>query len=154
MSEIVLQHQANPGALGANLTCFFVNVAGLPAFVGNDGVERTLVATSGNDLPVPGNLSVNGTATFNGSVRPDYNNTATVGNVTINKPAGRCIVAAGANQVVVTNNLCNAVSQVFASASQNDSTGRVTAATPANGSFTIHCVAPAANMQVNFIVFN
>ena len=51
MSELVLQNQASPGAIGANLVAFFVDANGVPSFVGNDGIVHSVItgnASSGN----------------------------------------------------------------------------------------------------------
>ena len=83
----------------------------------------------------------------------DYTNTATVGDVTINKASGRAIVAAGAANVVIACNLVTANSHVMGWASQNDANGRVTAVVPTAGNITVHCTPPDANMSVDFVVF-
>jgi len=83
----------------------------------------------------------------------DYTNTATVGDVTINKSSGRVNVLAGASNLTVACNLVTANSHVMAIASQNDATGRVTSVVPSTGNFTINCIAPAANMAVDFVLF-
>lgn len=152
MSEIVYSHQASPGALGANLSALFFSLTGVPSYVGNDGVAKEIGGNLTN-LTLTGNLSVSGTATFNGRILPDFTDTATVGAVTINKPAGRVNVANAATTVVVTNNFVTANSHVFCIAAANDTTGRVNSVVRAAGNFTIHCTAPSANMPVDFIVF-
>lgn len=121
---------------------------------------------------VTGNQTLSANATITGNLKPnsngvsllgsgglgfkelflDYTNTATVGNVTINKSSGRVNVAAAATNITVTNSLVTANSHVMAVASQSDTTGRVTSVVPASGSFTINCVAPTANMSVDFLV--
>lgn len=83
----------------------------------------------------------------------DYTNTATVGNVTINKASGRAIVAASAANVVIACSLITANSHVMAWPSQNDATGRVTAVVPTTGNITVYCTPPTANMSVDFVVF-
>lgn len=81
--------------------------------------------------------------------------TATVGAVTINKPAGTAIIAAGASSVVVTNSLVTASSLVFAVIQTNDGTAILKNATPANGSFTIRTTAAVTgNTQVGWIIVN
>ena len=84
----------------------------------------------------------------------DFTNTATVGAVTINKPSGRVRIAAAGTSVVVTNSLVTAASHVFAVASTNDATARVTNVVPAAGSFTISSVATTAETTFDFLVIN
>lgn len=113
---------------------------------------------------------------FNGAVRPatngsrtlgssglkwkglylDYTNTATVGAVTINKPAGRVNIASGATSVVVTNNLVTAASHVFVQASQADANNPVIrSVVPSAGSFTITIsTATAADQSYDFVLIN
>lgn len=42
MGTAVLEQQANPGAKGVGLDSFYFNLAGLPCYVGNDGVEYVI----------------------------------------------------------------------------------------------------------------
>lgn len=64
MGDLVLQHQSNPGALGANLSAFFFSTAGLPSYVGNDGIEHTIVGVSAQNAslvfagPASGNAAL------------------------------------------------------------------------------------------------
>jgi len=89
-----------------------------------------------------------------GALYLDYTNTGTVGAVTINKPSGRVNIAAAGTSVVVTNSLVTAASHVFAVASQNDTTARVTNVVTAAGSFTINTVATTAQTSFDFLVIN
>lgn len=149
MSEIVLSNQASPGALGANLSAFFFSVTGAPSYVGNDSVVHVLAEFANGSLAVPANLSVAA------NITTTFNNTANVGSVTLNgAAAGRAIVAAGANSVTITSNMVTANSKVFPVAAANDVTGRVNAVVTANGSVTLHCTAPTANMAVDFLIIN
>lgn len=86
----------------------------------------------------------------------DYTNSATVGAVTINKPAGSVNIAAGASSVVVTNNLVTAASLVIPFLMQTDATLTfLRACIPAAGSFTINGNANAtANCKIGFVVIN
>ena len=43
MSELVLQEQANPGAIGTDLYAFYFNTSGQPCYVGSDGVEHVIL---------------------------------------------------------------------------------------------------------------
>ena len=173
MGDLVLQQQANPGAIGANLASIYVNLSNQPCVVLSDGVERPIPTQTGNDQTVTGNLTVSGKTIMTGNAKPaangvptlgeaalgfkelflDYTNTATVGNVTINKASGRCIVAAAASNVVIACNIVTANSHVMAVASQADTTGMVKSVVPTTGNITINCVAPTANMSVDFVVF-
>ncbi len=78
----------------------------------------------------------------------------TTGAQTINKSTGRVNFAIGATSLVVTNSLVTANSIIQAIAATNDATGRVTAVVAAASSFTIYCIAPTAEMAVNFLVTN
>jgi hypothetical protein len=89
-----------------------------------------------------------------GRVYLDYTNTATIGDVTINKISGRVIVAALATAITVTNSRVTAASHVFAVASQNDASGVVKNVVPAAGSFVINLVATTAQTTIDFVVFN
>lgn len=141
MSEFVMTNQASPGAVGANMSAFFFDLIGRPAYVGNDAAVHVLMTAAANgDVEVTGNFIV-------GS-----NVSVTTGNATINESSGRVIAGVGDTALVVTNNRVTAASLVFAQASANDSTGRVTAVTPGSGEFTISLVAPAANMPIDFLV--
>lgn len=83
----------------------------------------------------------------------DYTNTATVGAVTINKAAGRAIIAAGQTSVVVTCNKCLAETEVMATLAANDATARLANVVPGNGFFTINLtVAATANCPVSFFM--
>jgi hypothetical protein len=80
----------------------------------------------------------------------------TPGNVTINKPSGQVAVAAGSNQVVVTNSLVTTSSVVLAVLQVSDATATgVRKVIVASGSFTIALDANAtAAAKVGFVVFN
>ena len=173
MADVLLQYQANPGSSGANLAVIYFNLTGQLCIVGNDGVEHPIPSQTGNDQAVTGNLTVSLRTIMTGNARPavngvpslgeaalgfkelflDYTNTATVGNVTLNKASGRVNVAAAASNVVVACNLVTANSRVMAWAAQADVTGRVTSVVPTAGNFTVNCTAPTANMAVDFVVF-
>ena len=85
----------------------------------------------------------------------DFENTATVGNVTINKAAGRVNVTAGATAVTVTNSLCTAAAKVFATVAVNDATAYIKNVVPAAGSFVINLGAAAtANCAVDYFIVN
>ncbi len=71
----------------------------------------------------------------------------TTGAATANVMSGVCAIAAGASSVVITNNLVNANSVVYAVVSQASADGtllRVERVVPAAGSFTIYGTANAA----------
>lgn len=97
---------------------------------------------------------------FAGSIKftgflPDFTNTSTVGAVTINKAAGKCIVALGATSVVVTNSLVTAASQVICTVASNDATATLKNVVPAAGSFTVTVTAAAtADTNIAFLVMN
>lgn len=73
-------------------------------------------------------------------------NTITTGAVTANVVSGRCALAIAAASIVITNNLVDANSKIFAVVAQAaaDATAlRVERIVPAAGSFTIHVTAAA-----------
>lgn len=78
----------------------------------------------------------------------------TTGAQTMNRAAGRVNAAAASTSLVVTNSLCTVNSNVQAVAATSDATGYVTSVVPAAGSFTIHYVAPTAEMAINWVLFN
>lgn len=82
--------------------------------------------------------------------------TATVGAVTINKSAGRVIMALGTSQVVVTNNLVTANSVITLTGSGGvDGGAFLFDATAGSGTFTINASGNAlANKAINFLVVN
>lgn len=75
-----------------------------------------------------------------------------VGDQTINATSGRFQVAAASTSVVITNNQVTADSIVLAQFATNDATGRVTAAVPSAGSFTVFYSAPTAQSGIAFTV--
>lgn len=82
-------------------------------------------------------------------------NTATVGNVTINRASGRVNMAAAATSVVVTNTLVSTTSHVLVTRSTADATCFLADAIPASGSFTINATAACtANTSFDFVVIN
>jgi hypothetical protein len=87
----------------------------------------------------------------------DFTNTGTVGNVTINKPAGRVNLAAAGTTLTLTNSLITAASKVllqFASAPGN-AVGVDLIAVPAAGSCAISVVPAVTNQTaIDFVVIN
>lgn len=154
MSEIVLTNQNTPTGIGANMAAVFFTVAGALASANTSGNVRTYVGEEGGIASVS-NLMVSGSANLQGDLQVTFNNTAVVGDVTMNGVLrGRVNVAAGASNLVVVSNLVTANTSVFAVAAANDSTGFVKAVVPSAGCFTVHCNAPTANMAVTFILAN
>ena len=87
----------------------------------------------------------------------DYTNTGTVGNVTINKAAGRVNMAAAGTTFTVTNSLVTANSLVLVTLAS--APGNVVAvdvyAVSAAGSFTVNCVPAVTNQTaINFAVIS
>lgn len=144
MSEIVMTNQANPGALGANLSALFFNLSGQPCYVGNDGIQHILLEDPGTfaNISVTNNLALSDSSS------------GVAGNVTLNALTGRAVAAIGQTLLQVTNNRVTASSHVFVMPSANDTTGRVTAVVPGTGNFRVSLVGPAANMPLDFVVFN
>lgn len=145
MSELVMTMQASPGALGANLVAQYVDVTGVPCYVGNDGIVHQVLTA--NSTQAFANLSASANFALGSTI------TANIGAFTMNTPTGRVNAANGATSLVVTNSLVTANSKVMAWPSHNDTTGRVYAVVPAAGNFTISLTAPTANMSVDFVVF-
>lgn len=109
-----------------------------------------------------------GTAIASGTLRP-YQHTAwggyrlaftdsstTPGAITINKPAGRVKIAAGASSIVVTSNYCFSSSIVLTQMEGAvDTTLTRIRVTPSDGSFTISGNAAAtAALAISFVIFN
>lgn len=87
----------------------------------------------------------------------DYTNTATVGNVTINKASGRVNLGAGATTLTVQNTLVTAASHIFLNS--DGAPGNLVAvlfyAVPAAGSFTVNAVPAVTNQTaIDFFVVN
>lgn len=85
----------------------------------------------------------------------DYTNTATVGNVTINKAAGRVNIGAGTGLITVSNSLVTANSHIFLNA--DSAPGNLVAvmfyAVAAAGSFTVNAVPAVVNQTaVDFFI--
>lgn len=144
MSEIVFVQQNTPVSIGANMCAFFFNNVGQPSYVGSDGIPHALTTDPG--------LYANLTVTANLALTTE--NAPTVGDATLDVPAGRVRASPGMTALVVTNNTVTPESHVMAWPSQNDVTGRVTAVTPNAGNFTISLVSPTANMAIDFVVIN
>lgn len=92
-----------------------------------------------------------------GQIFVDYTNTATVGNVTINKASGRVNMAALGATFTVTNSLVTAASHIFLNA--DGAPGNAVAvqlyAVPAAGSFTVNAVPAVTNQTaIDFFVVN
>jgi hypothetical protein len=103
----------------------------------------------------------NGTSgDFAGSLKltklnPDFTNTATVGNVTINKAAGQVIMGAAANTLTLTNSLITANSQIQLTFAANPGVAVPLFAVAAAGSATINTTANVVNQcAINFNVTN
>ncbi len=131
-----------------------------------DRSSDTLFGATG-DFTHTGNifLDANGTRDFGKSnvglkrLYSDYTNTATVGNVTINKMSGRVNLGAGQTALTLTNSLITAASHIFLN--PDSAPGNVVAvmffAVPAGGggSCTINAVPAVTNQTaIDFLVVN
>jgi hypothetical protein len=58
MSEIALSYEASPGAIGANLACIFVQLTGIPAYVGNDGVVHEFAIAGVSNVAITSNRNI------------------------------------------------------------------------------------------------
>ena len=84
----------------------------------------------------------------------DSETAATTGDVTINKPMGKCNVLTGATSVTITNNLVTADSCVFGTILTQDATSVRNIVTTA-GAFTIYLGAGTAGpVVICFLVVN
>lgn len=102
-----------------------------------------------HDILIGGDIVIGQAIDFDATI------TATVGAVTINKSAGRVILALGAQSVVVTNSLVTADSIILLTMVTPDATSFFMYASAGSGSFTILANATAtANMSINFLVVN
>jgi hypothetical protein len=120
-------------------------------------VDRMMLDNAGNLAPTVNAGAKLGKANVGwGQINLDFTNTATIGAVAINKPAGSVNIAAAASSVVVTNSLVTVNSLVIAWLMFIDATLTfVKSVVPAAGSFTITGNAAAtANTKVGFLVIN
>lgn len=107
-----------------------------------------------------GTYPVDGYATVSTPVTFDFGEnsgtvTETIGNVTINKTAGRCILAASSSSITVTNSYVTANSIIIITIATNDTTAKSAIVVPTTGSFEIISNAAAtANTNINFLVIN
>lgn len=82
-------------------------------------------------------------------------NSATVGNATVNALRGKSTVALGAGTCVITNNLVTVNSQIIVTVEANDATLKSLIATPTAGSFTVRGNdVPTADAKFSWIVIN
>ena len=85
----------------------------------------------------------------------DYTNTATVGNVTINKASGQVIMGAGATTLTLTNSKIATTSRVLLTFAANPGVTTTLYAVAAAGSCTINATAALVNQsKINFMVVN
>ena len=149
---------SNPSTIWAQLAIPNPPIGGVP-FVFTD--NATIVTDTVNFNYTQLGASLSGTLqnyqlTVYGGFRIAYSDTTSIpGAATINKPAGRVKIAAGASTVVVTNAYCFASSIVQVQLEAADATLTRAIVTPANGSFTITGNAAATTAtQVTFVVTN
>ena len=104
----------------------------------------TLRATSGGSNP--GNFST------------AFTNTGTIGAVTINQPSGRINIAAGQQNVVITNNLVTTNTRVFCNISSPNVDGTATVANAdctVSGQITVRLnQACTTQRAVDFLIVN
>ena len=85
----------------------------------------------------------------------DYTNTATVGNVTINKASGTVNMAALANTMTVTNSLVTAASHILVTLATDPGAAVAVWTVGAAGSFTINTRPAIVNQTaIDFLVVN
>ena len=121
--ELVINNSVGTSLKWANNSCII------------DGSNVTFAnQTFGNIFRLGGG----GTISWSGT-----DTTGTPGAATINKPAGKSAIAAGASSVVITNSLVSASSRVMITPHARDATCKELIATPAAGSFTVSGSASA-----------
>lgn len=85
----------------------------------------------------------------------DYTNTATVGNVTLNKASGRVRLAAGASTLTLTNSLITVNSRILLTLAGNPGVAIGLYVVAGAGSCTINTTAAVVNQTpINFVVIN
>lgn len=100
-------------------------------------------------------LSFAGQLTILDGIRTGYAAAAAAGNTSINKPAGRVYIAAGANGLTVTCNCCFASSIVLLQLETIDATLTYVVSAPSNGSFVVAGNANATgSVTVSFVIIN
>ncbi len=153
---------------GANPNITITSVTGVGAVVLATGPTLTapvLGAATGTSLVLSSFLkgSANGTVDLGAAsvgfkrLYLDFTNTATVGNVTINKASGRVNLGAGGTTLTLTNSLITAASRIFLNA--DSAPGNLVAvqfyAVAAAGSCTINAVPAVTNQTaIDFLVVN
>lgn len=157
---------ANPNIAITGLGTMSTQNANAVAITGGAVDGTTIGATTPSVVKTTGlALSANGVVDVGASniglkrAFADYTNTATVGNVTINKMSGRVNLGAGAANLTVTNSLITAASHIFLN--PDSAPGNLVAvlffAVPAGGggSFTVNAVPAVTNQTaIDFLVIN
>jgi hypothetical protein len=104
MSELTLVYEASPGAVGANLACIFIQLSGIPAYVGPDAIVHEFVVSGVSNVAITSNRNIytkaqivtpSNTLANSGATTIDANLSdsftiiggALTGNITINNPA-------------------------------------------------------------------
>lgn len=128
---------------------------GVGIYLATAGIDRILLSADYFTPLSNGVLDLGQAAAAWKRLYVDYTNTATVGDVTINKAAGRVNIDALGTSVVVTNSLVTAASKVFAVVSTADATAVLKNVVPTSGSFTITLsAATTAPTTIDFFVVN
>jgi len=124
------------------------SMGGISGGIWNVNTSIAPVSAGGATLGGNGSNGGNGWKTLGIST----GTTATVGNVTMNKSAGRVKADAAATSVVVTNDRVSAASRIFGTIATNDATAAIKSIVPAAGSFTINLVGPTGQVDIDFFV--
>lgn len=122
-----------------------------------DTDHQTFLGDSNNTAWVPGatgNCDVGRADRTMRQIFLDYTNSATVGNVTINKISGTCNLAALASTLTVTNSLVTAASRIMATLASDPGVALSIWCVGAAGSFTVNTRPATINQTaVDFVIF-
>lgn len=137
-------------------TGFYLVAASTPG-ISIAGTNYFYWTTTGFKAAANGAYDIGGAAAAFRRLYLDYTNTATVGDVTINKASGRVNLGAGGTTLILTNSLITAASHIFLNS--DGAPGNVVAvqfyAVAAGGSCTINAVPAVTNQTaIDFVVVN
>lgn len=84
----------------------------------------------------------------------EFSSTAVAGNATLNTPVGKCIMAAAASSLTLTNNKIRSTSTIFATVQSNDASFRQVGVTASAGSavFSVNSAATGDTSIVYWVI--